>query len=138
MKCFLKEHGFKVTASRLKILHALANSKNKHLSAENLLNLCKSQGNNSSLATIYRILSQFEQAKIVIKHNFEDEKGAVFELITKDRDQHDHLVCSSCNKVIEFTDLVIKKQLNKIAKKYAFNIVEHNLSVRGTCSDCCY
>lgn len=134
MKCFLKEHGFKVTEPRLKILHALANAKNKHLSAEDLLNLFKSQGNHSSLATIYRVLSQFEKAKIVKKHNFEDEKGSVFELLTKG--QHDHLVCIKCNKVIEFTDVVIKNQLNKIAKQYEFNILEHNLSVRGTCSDC--
>lgn len=136
MKCFLKKHGFKVTKSRLKILHALANSKNKHLSVEDLFNIFKSQDGYSSLATIYRILSQFEKAKIVIKHNFEDEKGSVFELLTKDQGQHDHLVCINCNKVIEFTDLIIKKQLHKIAEQHKFNILEHNLSVRGKCRDC--
>lgn len=135
MKHFLKNSGLKITKPRLQVLYALKNAKNKHVSAEDLFNLLKSRGEKLALATIYRVLSQFEGSKIVIKHNFEDERRSIFELILNDG-HHDHLICIKCSKVIEFTDSIIEKQLNKIAKKYKFNILQHTLSIRGMCGAC--
>lgn len=135
MKHFLKNCGLKITKPRLQVLYALKNATNKHVSAEDLFNLLKSRGEKLALATIYRVLSQFEQSKIVIKHNFEDERRSIFELIVNDG-YHNHLVCIKCSKVIEFTDSIIQNQLNKIVKKYKFNILQYTLSIRAMCCSC--
>ncbi len=129
----LKNSGFKVTIQRLKILEALGKPVNKHLSAENLYKLLKTNGEEVSLATIYRVLTQFETAGIVTKHNFEDNRS-VFELSIKEH--HDHLVCIGCGVIIEFVDDFIEERQLEIAKKYDFKITQHSLSIYGTCSKC--
>jgi Fur family ferric uptake transcriptional regulator len=129
----LKESGFKITIRRRKILEALENSENKHLSAEDLYNLLKSKGEEISLATIYRVLTQFEAAGIVNKHNFE-ENCAVFELSVEEH--HDHLVCVKCGKILEFVDDTIEERQIAIAKQYNFKITDHSLSIYGECESC--
>lgn len=130
----LKARGFKITAPRRKILAALENATNKHLSAEDLYWLFKSAGENIGLATIYRVLAQFEMAGIVIKHQFEDEKRFVFELVIGK--PHDHLICSTCSKIIEFFDNSILDQLKKIVKQHNYNFLEYSLRIMGICNDC--
>ena len=133
MKHVLKDSGFKITVPRRKILEALENANNKHLSAEDLYSLLKANGEDIGLATIYRVLAQFETAKIVIKHNFEEERRSVFELVA---DSHNHLVCRKCGKIIEFFDEIIENKLKEIAKQHNFKILEHSLVLRGICSNC--
>lgn len=129
----LKNSGLKITVQRRKILEALENSINKHLSVEDLYNLLKSNNEEISLATIYRVLTQFEAAGIVTKHNFENNH-AVFELSVEDH--HDHLICIKCGTIIEFVDSIIEDQQLKIAKQHDFIITEHSLSICGLCSRC--
>jgi len=133
MTHYLKNSGFKVTIQRLKILEALESSVNKHLSAEDLYKLLKSTGEEVGLATVYRVLTQFEAAGIVTKHNFE-ESCSVFELSMQDH--HDHLVCIKCGVIIEFFDDIIEGRQLSIAKKYGFKITQHSLSIYGICSKC--
>ena len=133
MKQFLKESGFKSTAPRRKILEVLENANNKHLSAEDLYSLLKANGEDIGLATIYRVLAQFETAKIVKKHNFKEERCSVYELMV---DRHNHLICKKCGKIIEFFDKVIENKLKEIAKQHAFKILEHSLCLQGICSNC--
>jgi len=133
MKHFLKDSGFKITTPRRKILEALENANNKHLSAEDLYSLLKANGEDIGLATIYRVLAQFEVAKIVIKHNFEEERRSVFELVA---DSHNHLICRKCGKIIEFFDEIIENKLKEIAKQHDFKILEHSLCLGGICSSC--
>ena len=133
MKHYLKDSGFKITVPRRKILEALENANNKHLSAEDLYSLLKANGEDIGLATIYRVLAQFEVAKIVIKHNFEEERRSVFELVA---DSHNHLVCRKCGKIIEFFDEIIENKLKETAKQHNFKILEHSLCIRGICSSC--
>ena len=133
MKHFLKDNGFKITTPRSKILELLENANNKHLSAEDLYGLLKANGEDIGLATIYRVLAQFEVAKIVIKHNFEEERRSVFELVA---DSHNHLVCRKCGKIIEFFDEIIENKLKEIAKEHNFKHLEHSLCLRGICSNC--
>ena len=129
----LKNSGFKITVQRLKILEALGKPVNKHLSAEDLYKLLKANGEEVSLATIYRVLTQFETAGIVTKHNFEENRS-VFELSIKEH--HDHLVCIKCGVIIEFVDNFIEERQLEIAKQYDFKITQHSLSIYGICSKC--
>lgn len=133
MTDFLKNSGLKITIQRRKILEALENSVNKHLSVEDLYNLLKANNEEISLATIYRVLTQFVAAGLVIKHNFE-ENHAVFELAIEDH--HDHLICIKCGVIIEFFDAVIEDQQLKIAKQHGFIITDHALSISGLCEHC--
>lgn len=129
----LKDSGFKITVQRRRILEVLENSVNKHLSAEDLYNLLKVSGEEVGLATVYRVLTQFEAAGIVTKHNFE-ENCAVFELSMQDH--HDHLVCIKCDAIIEFFDDIIETRQREIAKGYDFEITDHSLSIYGVCNKC--
>ncbi len=129
----LKKAGLKVTNPRLKILEILNKNVEHHLSAEEIYNLLKEQDEDVGVATVYRVLTQFEEAGLVIRHRFEGDQ-AVFEL---DRDEHhDHLVCVKCGLIEEFVDEVIEDRQEKIALKYGFKITEHNLTIYGICPKC--
>lgn len=129
----LRQAGLKITLPRLKILEILENSENHHLSAENVYRKLISAGEEIGLATVYRVLTQFEHTGIVVRHNFE-EGHSIFEL--KGSDHHDHLVCVKCGKVDEFVDEVIEAHQAAIAKKAAYKMTDHSLIIYGVCSDC--
>jgi len=124
----LKEAGLKVTSPRVKILRLLQSPENQHLSAEDLYKKLLEQGDEVGVATVYRVLNQFDDAGIVTRHHFEGGKS-VFELTHKDH--HDHLVCLKCGEVIEFHDDVIEKQQQLIAAKYGIKLTNHSLYLYG-------
>lgn len=124
----LKKAGLKVTLPRLKILEILEESKKRHMTAEEIYKALLDSKEEIGLATVYRVLTQFEQAGLVIRHHFE-EGQAVFEL---DRgDHHDHLVCLKTGKVIEFYDEIIEQRQQEIAKKYNFELTGHRMILYG-------
>lgn len=129
----LKSTGLKATLPRLKILEIFQKSERRHLAAEDVYRLLIEQQSDIGLATVYRVLTQFEQAGILVRSNFEGNK-AIFEL--DDGNHHDHLVCVSCGKVVEFHDPTIEKRQMAIAKKHGFAITDHELTLYGRCSDC--
>jgi len=126
----LKKVGLKVTLPRLKILQILESSgEDHHLTAEDIYNILLSQGEEVGLATVYRVLTQFEQAGIVRRLNFENNVS-IFELDTGDN--HDHLVCLKTNKVKEFVDPVIEERIAEIAKEKGYELSGHSLVIYGT------
>ena len=129
----LKSAGLKVTLPRLKILEVLEKSPNHHLSAEDIYTALIDQNEAVGVATIYRVLSQFEESGIVNKLNFENNQ-AVFELCGVDH--HDHLVCVKCNTIIEFQDDVIEQHQVQIANQHNFELTDHSLYLYGLCKDC--
>ena len=129
----LKSAGLKVTLPRLKMLEVLESSSSHHLSAEDIYRVLIEQNEEVGVATIYRVLSQFEESGIVQKLNFENNQ-AVYELCGAEH--HDHLVCVKCNKIIEFQDDVIEKHQIQIAKKHGFDLTYHSLCLYGLCEDC--
>ncbi len=129
----LRKVGLKVTAPRLKILHIFETTKERHLSAEDIYRLLKKQQENVSLATIYRVLTQFEVAGLLQRHNF-DGGHAVFELDSGQH--HDHLVCIQCGLVKEFLDEGIETRQENIAKREGFEISDHSLTIYGLCTQC--
>ncbi|MAI41171.1 MAG: ferric iron uptake transcriptional regulator [Candidatus Azotimanducaceae bacterium] len=129
----LKEHGLKATVPRLKILELMEQSKIRHFSAEDIYRYLLKSNVELGLATVYRVLTQFESAGIVIRHNFE-EGHSVFELAGDEH--HDHIVCVRCGKVEEFHDNEIEQRQNVIAKKLGFELTDHNLNMYGLCPSC--
>ncbi len=129
----LKKAGLKVTLPRLKILQILEDAKEHHLSAEDVYRVLANAGEDIGLATVYRVLTQFQEAGLVIRHNFEEEH-AVFEL--DHGEHHDHLVCVKCGRVDEFTDNVIEKRLHEVGKETQFMITDHSLNIYGICGGC--
>ena len=129
----LRKAGLKVTLPRIKILQILENSANKHLSAEDVYRALIDAREDVGLATVYRVLAQFESAGLVTRHHFEGGHS-IFEL-TPD-DHHDHIVCDSCGKVEEFFDEIIEQQQEKIAIKHGFKITDHSLYLYGICPQC--
>ena len=129
----LKSAGLKVTLPRLKILEVLESSSSHHLSAEDIYRVLIEQNEEVGVATIYRVLSQFEESGIVQKLNFENNQAG-YELCGAEH--HDHLVCVKCNKIIEFQDDVIEKHQIQIAKKHGFDLTDHSLYLYGLCEDC--
>ena len=129
----LKAYGLKITAPRLKILQLLGDSTQGHFSAEDIFTKLRSTGNDVGLATVYRVLNQFEDVGLVIRHNF-DSGLSVYELNTGER--HDHLVCVKCCKVNEFVDELIEERQKLVAKQYQFKLVNHSLVIYGMCPDC--
>lgn len=126
----LKKVGLKVTLPRLKVLEMLEQkSEQHHLTAEDVYKALIEQGEEVGLATVYRVLTQFEQAGIVRRLNFENNIS-VFELDTGDN--HDHLVCVKSGVVKEFTDPVIEERIREIAKDKGFEIANHSLVIYGT------
>ena len=129
----LKKAGLKVTLPRLKILEIMENAKQHHMSAEDIYRILLETGEEIGLATVYRVLTQFEEAGLVTRHNFEGGQS-VFEL---DHGQHhDHLVCVRCGRVEEFVDEVIEKRQKEIAKQAGFSITDHSLNIYGACGKC--
>ena len=126
----LKTKGLKATAPRLKILSLFEKSKVRHLSAEDVYKLLVAEGLDTGLATVYRVLTQFEQAGLLQRHHFESDR-AVFEL--HHGDHHDHLVCMQCGQVEEFYDAEIEKRQKKIAKERGFAISDHSLYLYVEC-----
>ncbi|MCH2556295.1 MAG: ferric iron uptake transcriptional regulator [Alcanivorax sp.] len=120
----LRKAGLKVTLPRMKILQQLESSKERHLSAEDIYKSLMDAGEDVGLATVYRVLTQFEQAGIVLRHNFEGG-SAVFELA--DEEHHDHMVCMESGEVIEFLDEEIEKRQHRIAEQHGYEIVDHSL-----------
>lgn len=129
----LKEAGLKATGPRLKILNLFEQSEQRHMTAEDVYRLLLNDHTDIGLATVYRVLTQFEQAGILVRHHFESGK-AVFEL--NQGGHHDHLVCVKCGKVEEFYDPEIEKRQDAIAEKHGFEIQDHELYLYGVCADC--
>ena len=129
----LRKAGLKVTLPRVKILQILENSENKHLSAEDVYKALIGAEEDVGLATVYRVLTQFESAGLVMRHHFEGGHS-IFELTSVDH--HDHIVCNNCGKVEEFYDEVIEEQQEMIAKKYGFKITDHSMYLYGICQEC--
>ena len=129
----LKRAGLKATLPRLRILEILEGSPDRHVSAEDLYRALLAAGESIGLATIYRVLTQFEQAGLVIRHNF-DSGSAVFELAASEH--HDHLVCVRCGRVVEFVDETIEERQRMIAARNGFTMTDHSLIIYGMCPDC--
>ena len=127
----LKSAGLKATLPRLKIINLFETSKVRHLTAEDVYRLLLAEGLDIGLATVYRVLTQFEQAGILSRSHFEGGK-AVFEL--NEGQHHDHLVCLDCGKVEEFFDAEIEKRQQAVAKAKGFAISDHALSLYATCT----
>jgi len=124
----IKNAGLKVTLPRMKILELLESSSDRHLKAEDIYKNLLDSGEEIALATVYRVMTQFETAGLVTRHHF-DGGHAVFEL--NDGDHHDHLVDIESGRVVEFYDDVIEKRQKEIAKKYNFTITEHTMVLYG-------
>lgn len=129
----LKKAGLKITVPRIKILQILEQAEDPHMSAEDLYNSLQAAKEDVGLATVYRVLTQFEAAGIVKRHNFAEDY-AVFELNQKQH--HDHLVCVKCGKVQEFTDDVIEERQQIIAQHAKFEMTDHSLNIYGICENC--
>lgn len=129
----LKKAGLKVTTPRVKILEIMENANDHHLSAEDIYRSLLGSDDEIGLATVYRVLTQFEEAGLVIKHHFEGGQS-VFEL--DHGKHHDHLVCVKCGRVEEFVDEVIEKRQQEIAKKAGYVVTDHSLNLYGTCHKC--
>lgn len=130
----LRNVGLKVTLPRVKILEILENqTEEKHLSAEKVYKILLRDNEEIGLATVYRVLTQFETAGLVTRHHFEGG-NSVFEL--NRGSHHDHIVCMKCGKVDEFTDSVIEKHQLDIAKKLGYQLTDHSLYLYGFCSKC--
>lgn len=127
----LKNAGLKATTPRLKILNLFETSDVRHLTAEDVYKILLADGEDVGLATVYRVLTQFEAAGLLIRHHFEGDK-AVFEL--NQGTHHDHLVCLQCGRVEEFYDPDIEKRQDKIAKERGFAIREHSLYLFVDCA----
>ncbi len=120
----LRKAGLKVTLPRLKIMEILEINGTRHMSAEDIYRELLDGGEEIGLATVYRVLTQFEAAGLVIRHNFEGGHS-VFEM--DNGDHHDHMVCIESGEVIEFTNEEIEKIQHKIANEHNFELVDHNL-----------
>jgi len=127
----LKNIGLKATVPRLKILEIFQTSEQRHLSAEDVYRILLNEHMDIGLATVYRVLTQFEQAGLLSRNNFESGK-AIFEL--NEGKHHDHLVCLDCGRVEEFFDPDIEHRQQSIARDRGFALQEHALSLYGNCT----
>ena len=129
----LKDAGLKITLPRIKILQVLESSSVHHVSAEDVYKMLIAADEEIGLATVYRVLTQFEQAGLVARHNFEGGHS-VFELSKEDH--HDHIVCQKCGKITEFSDEKIEIRQSEVAKSLGYTLLDHNLNMYGVCPDC--
>lgn len=120
----LRKVGLKVTLPRVKILQILENATERHMSAEDVYKALMEAGDDVGLATVYRVLTQFEQAELVTRHNF-DGGHSVFEI--ERGEHHDHMVCIKSGQVVEFMSEEIERLQHEIAEQHGFEIVDHNL-----------
>jgi len=128
----IKNAGLKLTLPRMKILELFESSDDRHLKAEDIYKMLLDSGEEIALATVYRVLTQFETAGLVTRLHF-DGGHAVFEI--NDGEHHDHLVDIESGKVVEFYDEVIERRQKEIADKYDFTITEHTLVLYGRFND---
>jgi len=133
----LKTIGLKATLPRLKILEIFQSGRHRHMSAEDVYRDLLAEQQDIGLATVYRVLTQFEQAGLLKRSNFESGKS-IFEL--NEGSHHDHLVCLQCGRVEEFFDPEIEKRQHKIARERGFSLQDHALALYGNCTrtDCSY
>jgi len=127
----LRKAGLKVTLPRMKILEILETSETRHMSAEDVYKVLLEGNEEIGLATVYRVLTQFEAAGLVSRHHFEGGHS-VFEM--NEGHHHDHIVCNQCGKVVEFFDETIERCQEKVAKKSGFSIRDHSLIIYGDCT----
>jgi len=128
----IKNAGLKLTLPRMKILELLESSDDRHLKAEDIYKMLLDSGGEIALATVYRVLTQFEAAGLVTRHHF-DGGHAVFEI--NDGEHHDHMVDIASGKVVEFYDEVIERRQQEIASKFNFTITEHTMVLYGRFED---
>lgn len=126
----LKKAGLKATLPRLKILQILEAAEHPHLTAEEVYQRLREAGEDVGLATVYRVLTQFQAAGLVIRHHFEGDRS-VFEI--NQGGHHDHMVCLECGKVFEFYDPAIESRQRNIAEQAGFSIDDHSLYLYGVC-----
>ncbi|BAZ94076.1 MAG: ferric iron uptake transcriptional regulator [Gammaproteobacteria bacterium] len=129
----LRKVGLKVTLPRMKILEILEQNEQRHLSAEDVYKALLEAGEDIGLATVYRVLTQFETAGLVTRHHFEGGHS-VFEL--SQGEHHDHILCVKCGRVDEFVDEVIEERQHKIAEKAGYEMTDHSLYIYGVCEKC--
>lgn len=129
----LRKVGLKVTAPRIKILQFLAEAQHHHVSAEDVYKALLEAGEDIGLATVYRVLTQFEEAGLIDRHHFEGGHS-IFEI--RQEKHHDHLVCIKCGAVEEFVDPIIEKRQQEIAAEYRFEMTDHSLNIYGVCERC--
>lgn len=129
----LHKAGLKATLPRLNILQILEQAPKQHMSAEDIYRALLDNQYDIGLATVYRVLAQFETAGLIVRHNFEGGHS-VFEL--NHGDHHDHLVCIRCGKVEEFHDEIIEERQRKVAERAGYHITAHALNIYGVCSLC--
>ena len=129
----LRNAGLKVTLPRVKIMQILEASEERHMSAEDVYKALRDADEDVGLATVYRVLTQFEAAGLVMRHHFEGGHS-VFGMMTEDH--HDHIVCTKCGKVEEFYDEIIEAQQLKQASSKGYTISDHSLYIYGLCKDC--
>ncbi len=130
----LKKAGLKATLPRIRILHILEScGERRHLSAEEVYKALLDAGEDVGLATVYRVLTQFEGAGLVSRHHFEGGHS-VFEL--NQGGHHDHLVCIRCGAIVEFIDEIIEGRQRAIAQRHGYSITDHALYLYGLCSRC--
>jgi len=126
----LKSTGLKATAPRLKILEIFQTSQQRHMTAEDVFRTLLEERSDVALATVYRVLAQFEQADLLVRSHFESGK-AVYEL--NEGHHHDHLVCLDCGRVEEFYDAQIEQRQHTVANTKGFQIADHALSLYAHC-----
>lgn len=129
----IKDAGLKITVPRVKVLQILKQQCDNHLTAEGVYKALVELGEDVGLATVYRVLTQFESAGLVLRHYFEGGHS-VFELAQGEH--HDHLVCIDCGRVDEFIDEIIEARQEAITLKAGFRMTAHSLIIYGVCSDC--
>jgi Fur family ferric uptake transcriptional regulator len=129
----LRKVGLKVTLPRIKILQMLDGSRDHHFSAEDIYNHLREAGEDVGLATVYRVMTQFEEAGLVTRHHFEGGLS-VFELSPDEH--HDHMVCTKCGVVVEFVDEIIEQRQQEAAANMGFSISDHSLYIYGLCAKC--
>ena len=129
----LKKAGLKVTVPRLRILQILESAPAHHLSAEEIFRILGESGDETALATVYRVLDQFQAAGLVIRHHFAGGH-CVFELDLGAH--HDHLVCIRCGRVEEFIDELIEARQRQVAKEAGYKMTDHSLNIYGVCAAC--
>ena len=129
----LKKAGLKATLPRVRVLEVLDRSGKRHMSAEDVYKALLDSGDNVGIATVYRVLTQFESAHLVLRHHFEGAQS-VFEL--NKGDHHDHILCLKCNRIEEFADPVIEQRQAEIAQRAGFTMTDHSLYIYGVCASC--
>ena len=129
----LKSFDLKVTAPRIRVLAALHEAEEHHLSAEGIYQILAIHGQALAMATIYRVLGHFVSVGLLVKHQFSGNE-AIYELA--DVPHHDHLVCIYCKKVTEFEDELIEQRQQQVADKHNFQMTDHSLTIYGICSAC--